>query len=186
MKLLLLRCPNCTNPLTPDNDDVVVTCNRCQKAVAIEEDGPRLIDVRYAVKAGYKPDTQAWLPVWVFEGQVTIHLRETQGRSRSVEKEVADLWGVTRRLFVPAWDLSLSTAQEVGQRMVLQQPAFQFIDRPAEASLAPATVTREDALRLLEFVVLAIEARRKDWLKNIRFELTAGEPEMWAIQKDTI
>jgi hypothetical protein len=186
MKLLLLRCPNCTNPLTPGNNDVVIGCSRCQEAVEIDDSGPHIVEVHYAIKGGTKPDAQSWLPFWVYEGRVNMLRRETQGRRRSAEKEVAELWGIPRKLFVPAWDLSLSTAQEVGQRMVLEQPVFHFIDRPPDAQLAPATVTPEDAMRLLEFVVLAIEARRKDWLKDIQFELEIGRPDLWAIQQASI
>jgi hypothetical protein len=36
-------------------------------------------------------------------------------------------------------------------------------------------------LRLLEFVVLAIEARRDDWLKALDFRIEAGEPQLWAL-----
>ena len=86
-----------------------------------------------------------------------------------------------RHLYVPAWELSLHTAQDIGSRLAQQQPEFRRIDRPAEAQLMSATVTPADALKLLEFVILAIEARRKDWLKDLAFDLDVGEPAMWAL-----
>ena len=60
---------------------------------------------------------------------------------------------------------------------------MRFIERPAEAQLTPAAVSSEDALKLLEFIILAIEARRKDWLKELVFDLDIGEPELLALPR---
>jgi hypothetical protein len=54
------------------------------------------------------------------------------------------------------------------------------VERPDGAQLINAVVTPADARKLLEFIVLAIEARRKDWLKNLVFELEVGEPKLLA------
>ena len=181
MKLILLRCPNCTEPLKPDNDDIAVECSNCHKAVAIDEDGPQIIEVHYAVANGSGAGVKEWRPYWVFEGTVDIQKRETQGGGRSSGKDSAALWGAPRRLYVPAWDLSLEMAQDVGGRLIQEQPRLREILRPENANLAAATVTPGDALKLLEFVVLAIEARRGDWLKDLEFQIDAGEPELWAL-----
>lgn len=184
MKLVLLRCPECTRPLTPENDDVVVVCTHCYTPVAIGVDGPSRMRVRYALPAGANTAAKQWVPYWVFEGQVRIQRRETQG-GRSGGQDSEKMWAVPRRLYAPAWDLSLATAQEVGSRLAQQQPEIQFINRPEEARLTAATVTPNDARKLLEFIVLAIEARRKDWLKDLDFSIDVGEPELWAMPKGT-
>lgn len=181
MKLILLRCPNCTEPLKPENDDVVVVCSNCHKAVAIDANGPHIIEVHYAVPGGSGAGTNEWRPYWVFEGIVDIQKRDTQGGDRSSAKASASLWAVPRRLYVPAWDLSLEMAQDVGSRLIQEQPRLSEIPRPENANLATATVTPDDALKLLEFVVLAIEARRDDWLRELEFQIDAGEPVLWAL-----
>ena len=33
----------------------------------------------------------------------------------------------------------------------------------------------------MEFIVLSIEAQRKDWLKNLTFHISADAPELWAL-----
>jgi hypothetical protein len=88
------------------------------------------------------------------------------------------MWDYPRALYVPAWEMSLHTAQNVGSRLIQQQPELQEIQPPEGATFTSATVTPGDARKLLEFIILAIEARRKDWLKNLQFELEIGEPEM--------
>jgi hypothetical protein len=83
--------------------------------------------------------------------------------------------------YAPAWGATLAQAQSIGSQMTERQPELQFVDQPAAFQLVPAVVTPGDSRKLLEFVVLAIEARRKDWLKSLAFDLELNEPELWAI-----
>ena len=180
MKLVALRCPNCTNPLAVENDDVVVLCHNCQETVAISEKGPVKMSVRFAIPAGQHGLGSLWSPFWVFNGRVNIKRRDTQGRG-SGEKESRQLWGAPRALYVPAWELSMHTAQNVGSYLIQQQPDLKEVERPPEIQFTSATVTPGDARKLLEFIVLAIEARRKDMLKNLDFDLEIGQPQMMAL-----
>ncbi len=181
MKLIPLRCPNCNEPIKPGNDIVVFGCTNCHTPVHISQAGPKKLDIRYAIWSKDKAGTRQWVPFWVFEGRVIITKRETQGGRRSSSKDSKELWGSSRRLYVPAWDLPLHSAQDVGSKMTQRQPAIEFIEPPADRQLVSASVSQADALSLLEFIVLAIEARRKDWLKDLEFELKVGEPQLWGL-----
>ena len=178
MKLLALRCPNCDRPLTPDNNHIVTLCEQCHTAVHIGDEELTRIAIQCAAPATGANVTH-WQPFWLFQGQVNILRREVQ--SGNSEKDSRKLWGQPRTLYVPAWELSLVTAQNIGSAMTQQQPAYRPIPQPAELPLTPVTVTADDALKLLEFIVLAIETRRKDWLKNLEFRLDVEQPELWAL-----
>jgi hypothetical protein len=179
MKLLALRCPACNHSLAPENEHIVVACERCQAAIHIGDEGLTQATVNYAAPRGEAQATD-WLPFWVFEGRVNITRRTTQGGG-SGQAEATRLWGEQRRLYVPAWELSLGKAQKIGSDMIQRQPAFQSAPPPAKAILTPVTLSAEDALNMLEFIVLAIEARRPDWLKSLDFDLEVGEPALWAL-----
>ncbi len=179
MKLILLRCPNCARPLTPDNDDVVYMCPNCFTGVAIDERGVRRANVRFALPTKADERAQKWMPYWVYDGRVEILNRETQGRSRDKESKLQ--WANPLRMYVPAWEISMRVAQEVGSKLIQRQPVTKFIDRPDGAYLQPAVVSPEDAFRLLEFIILAIEARRKDWLRSLDFRIEAEKPQLWAM-----
>ncbi|MGB3716607.1 MAG: hypothetical protein WA996_19480 [Candidatus Promineifilaceae bacterium] len=185
MKLILLRCPNCSSALKPGIDDIIYACPNCSSAIHIEAEGPKIIGIQYAIPTKGKDGEEIWVPFWVFEGRVQIKKRETQGRQSNTKDSIA-LWGSPRRLYVPAWDLSIHTAQEVGSKLTQRQLTMRFVERPTEAQLTPATVSPADALNLLEFIVLAIEARRKDWLKELVFDLEVGEPELLALPRAAI
>lgn len=185
MKLILLRCPNCSEPLNPDNDDVVIACPNCLTPVAIAVNGPQEMTVRFVVPVNKAVSGSRWFPFWVFEGHVHILRRETQGGSRSGRKESEKLWGSSRRLYVPAWELDLHNAQEVGSQLIQKQPDIQFVNHPENAQLISVTVTPTDARKLLEFVILAVEARRRDWLKDLEFDLEINDPELWGMPEGT-
>jgi len=182
MKLLALRCPVCSQPLAPENDHIVVACEGCHAAVHIGDEGLSEMPVHYAAPKG-TVQVKRWLPFWVFHGRVHIDRRETQQRGASNE-EAERLWGQPRDLYVPAWKLSLTSVQDLGSRMTQAQPAYQALSPPSELRLAAVTLTPEDARKMLEFIVLAIEARRPDWLKSLDFHLEVGEPALWALSAD--
>ena len=183
MKLLALRCPNCNHSLKPGNDDILMVCPNCQIPVAIAIDGPKRVKVRFAVPPKHGTDVQEWAPFWVFEGLVKVTERETQSSWRTKDKDSQRFWDSTRLFYVPAWDLNVHNAQEIGSRLILNQPEFTMIDQPKAINMSPAVVKPTDAKKILEFIILAIEARRDDWLKKFAFELEVGKPKLWALPK---
>jgi hypothetical protein len=180
MKLLALRCPTCSQKLTPNSLDVVVLrCTNCETAVSISDSGIDKIDLKFAAAAVEKID--AWLPIWLFNGRVHIQSRQTQGRNKQAQQDCEQLWGYPRRLYVPAWQMPTNEASQLGGDLVQHQPHFQQATPPPNAALVEAVVTSEDALKLLEFVVFNVEAARKDWLKDLQFNIEAGAPQLWAV-----
>lgn len=182
MKLLALRCPECNHPLVPENDHIVVACEHCHAAVHIGDEGVARMPVRFAAPRSEAQVTH-WLPFWVFHGRIHIDRRVTQGGS-TVRDEALRFWAKPRDLYVPAWELSLQTTQEIGSDLIQRQPVLLPVSPTPEFRLKPVTFEPADAVRMLEFIVLAIEARRSDWLQVLDFRLEAGEPELWALPAD--
>jgi hypothetical protein len=181
MKLLLLRCPLCAELLAPDTPEAVVfDCPSCQTPVAITDTGLAVETVQFVAPAAAEAEKVTdWLPFWLFEGQVHIDKRETQGRARTAEVE--HLWSQPRRLFVPAWTVDMHNARDIGSALAQRQPLFLPVERPSGAQMKTATVTAEDALKMLEFIIITIEAQRDDWLRDIEFRLELGSPTLYAI-----
>lgn len=180
MKLIALRCPQCRQNLNPTHNEVVVTvCDNCHTAVHISQNGLQELEVNYAAPAS--DQVTAWLPFWVFDGRVNLQQRESQGRSKGADKDAAQMWGAPRRLYAPAWNTQAGQARQIGSTLIQKQPAFQRIERPPAALLTEGIITPEDALKLLDFIILTIEANRKDDLKDIRYKIEAGTPQLWAI-----
>jgi hypothetical protein len=181
MKLLLLRCPLCAEPLAPDTPEAVIyECPSCQTAVSISDTGLSTQTVQFVAPAqSAAKKVTDWLPFWLFEGQVHIDKRETQGRARTAEVE--HLWGEPRRLFVPAWTVDMHNARDIGSTLAQRQPVFVPTERPSTARMRTATATAVDARKMLEFIIITIEAQRDDWLRDIAFRMELGNPTLYAI-----
>lgn len=181
MKLLLLRCPTCQAPLRPENDDVIVSCETCLATVSIGEDGVNVVeDVQYAQPGG-RGTPQVWLPMWVYYGRVNITSRKTQGSNKRALKESQAFWGEPRTLYVPAWDMSIPEARELGSELVVNQMPLRALAERPQAPLVAANISFEDARKLLEFVVLTIEAKRKDWMRSLEFSIETPPPTLWGV-----
>jgi hypothetical protein len=176
MKLIMLRCPSCSQELTPGEEDLIVLCAQCGAAIEFAEDGLHPIDIRYAASGSKKTE---WRPWWVFNGQVSLVRRETQ--SGNQRDEALRFWEKVTRLYVPAWELSLQAVREAGLAQLKAQPPLQAMPRPAGARCAPVVVSASDARQLLDYLVLTVEAGRKDWLKDLQFTVEVGLPELWAL-----
>ncbi len=177
MKLIALRCPACSNALAPNDDDLVIACGNCGASIAISDEGLQPIELRFAVSGA--ANAAQYQPWWVFEGRVQINRREAQSGNR--REEALAFWSQPRSFFVPAWELSLQALKQDGLEMLKKQPQLQAGPRPAQVRLSPVVVSAEDARRMLEFLVLSLEAARADWLKTIDFKVEVGEPVLWAL-----
>ncbi|HTP11023.1 MAG TPA: zinc ribbon domain-containing protein [Anaerolineae bacterium] len=177
MTLLVVRCPACGNPLAPGDDDLAIACTQCGAGLLLADDGPQPIEIQYAQSSLARVNT--WRPWWIFTGRVNLIRRETQSGNRS--EEARRFWAQPRVMSVPAWELSISAVKQAGLQMLQQPPALKAIPRPSGAQLTPAVVSAEDARKMLEFLILTLEAGRDDWLKTLDFQIEAGPPQLWAI-----
>ena len=177
MKLIVLRCPNCGQELTPGDDDLIVLCVSCGTAIEFTEEGLSPIEIKYAAS---NTSSAEWRPWWVFTGQVQLSRRETQGGGNQRD-EALRFWSQVKRLYVPAWELSLQAVREAGLAQLERQPQLQAIPRPTGARLTPVVVSAADARQLLDYLVVTTEAQRKDWLKDLQFSVEVGLPELWAV-----
>ena len=177
MTLVVVRCPSCGNPLTPGDDDLVIACAQCGAGLHLADEGLQPIEIQYAETN--LPKAITWRPWWIFRGSVNLIRRETQSGNRS--DEARRFWAQPRVMGVPAWDLSLAAVKQAGVQMLKQPPVLEAIPRPTGAQLVPVVVSAEDARKMLEFLILTLEAGRDDWLKTLDFTIEAGLPELWAL-----
>ncbi len=177
MTLVVVRCPSCGNPLAPGDDDLVIACAQCGAGLQLADEGLQPIEIRYAQTSLAQPTT--WRPWWIFRGSVNLIRRETQGGNRS--DEAHRFWAQPHVMSVPAWELSIAAVKQAGIQLLKQPPVLKAIPHPGGAKLTPAVVSAEDARKMLEFLILTLEASRDDWLKTLDFQIEAGPPELWAI-----
>jgi hypothetical protein len=167
--------------LAPGNDDQVVQCPNCRNAVAINEEGLSILPAQYVRAAVDSPPY--WLPFWVYRAKVTILERRTQG-GRSAERTAQEFWAQPRQVYIPAWACDLIEARDMVEKLLEKQPPMEAVTPPEGAAFQPAVVTPTDARKLLELVILTIEAERSDYLENFHYDLQLDSEALWLLPAD--
>ncbi len=172
IRLIPLKCIQCEVQLPAQVDEVAWRCAACGAGQQLGEAGLRPLEINFAANN----TGAAWQPYWAFDGSVTITRRYTQsGQSRGFD------WGKIKRFWVPAYALDLKQAQAVATRLTQTQPAITAIAPPPNALVAGCVVLPDDARKLVEFIVLGLEAAQPDWLRDIDFALDLGQPALWML-----
>ena len=176
VSLIPMFCIRCQSPLPAQPEELVWVCANCGQGQILTDGGLKAQAIRYTngIPAG-----QPGKPVWVAQGTATLR-REIYGTSLfggNQQDDMATFWAAPRWFFIPAYELPLEQALEVGAQMLRQPPPLQEISGPLP--FFPITVSPEDARSLAEFIVMAIEAGRSDKLKKLDMQLDLAAPELW-------
>ncbi len=173
--LIPLVCLKCSTQVPAGLDEVAWVCAQCGQGLSLDEE-KGLMPMQVSYSAGIAPDARG-KPYWVAEGRVTLR-RETYGSSGKQTDEAQRFWSQPHRFFVPAFTCSLESLLAEGTRLLLQPPALQ--EGPARR-FEPVTLSTEDVLPPAEFIVMAVEAGRKDKLKKVDFTLQLAPAVLWIL-----
>jgi hypothetical protein len=179
VQLIALVCVKCQTPVPALPGEVAWVCRQCGQGLLLDTDrGLAPLDVFYT--SGIAPNTLG-KPFWVADGRVAFARRQTY--SGNEDRDAHQFWSQPRRFFVPAFSAPLETLLGLGSKMLEKPPSLQT--SPATPSPAtpfePVTLALEDVKPLAEFIVMALEAGRKDKLREIQFSLDLSAPGLWIL-----
>lgn len=174
VELISLICLQCATPVPAQPDEVAWVCAQCARGLLLDQQaGLTFLEVNYATGI---PVNSKGKPYWVAQGKVTLQ-RESYGGS-SGEREAQAYWSLPRQFFIPAFSCSMEEMLRHGIRMMAQPPLLQA---GTAADFEPVTLALEDAHTFAEFIVVAVEAGRKDKLKMIQFTLEFSSLQLWIL-----
>ena len=174
VRLIPLLCTRCQAAVPAKPDEVAWVCSQCGQGLLLSlEKGVLPLPVYYS--PGLAPN-QTGSPFWVTMAQVTLQRRIFGGGDQSAD--AARFWQTSKRFFVPAYTLTLDQMVELGMRYVLQPPLLQ---PGPPAAFAPVTLSPEDVQPMAEFIVMGVEANRRDRLKEVQITIQTGAAELWIL-----
>lgn len=173
-ELIPLKCPRCETPVPAAPDEIAWVCQRCGQGLMLDESGVSLQAIHFA--AGIQPGKKG-NPFWVAGGNLRLS-RETYASFSKKDNEAAEFWAVPRRFFVPAFACDLETTLTLGANLIRNPPR---LTEGSPAPFSPVTVHPRDIFPLAEFIVVAIEAERKDSIREINFTLELRGAELWVL-----
>ncbi len=173
VELIPLVCPKCTTQVPAETDEVAWVCAQCGQGLLLDENkGLAQIEVHFA---GGIPSGAKGKPYWVADGQVAM---QRQTYSGNQESEAQKYWSQPRRFFIPAFAATLDDRLNLAMNLMAHPPALQAgTAAPFEAVI----MHLEDVTAAAEFVIMAIEASRKDKLKELDISLKLSTPILWIL-----
>lgn len=174
VRLIPLQCSECHAPLPAQPNEVAWVCEQCGRGLMLDSQNgtiPLSVFFSSAIEPG-----KTGRPFWVVRGQVNLRSRQTykgdEGRAAQA------FWGEARLFYVPAWDCPLNELISQGKSLLQKPVSMQPGSRTA---FLPVVTLPTDLRSLGEFLVLSIEAERRDMLKTIDFDLSLDPPQLWIL-----
>ncbi len=175
IQLVPLVCLKCSTPVPAESDEVAWVCANCGQGQYLDpQQGLAPLQVYYAASI---PAAAQGKPYWVVDGQVSMRRQVYRSSGKSAQESEV-FWSQPRRFFVPAFSLPLEALLNQASSLLLQPPA---IRSGPPARFAPVTLAMEDIRPTAEFIVMAVEAGRKDMVKDIHFDLKLSTPALWIL-----
>lgn len=172
--LLPLLCVRCQTPVPANPGEVAWACRQCRQGLVLDETlGLQPLVISYQV--GLNP-SQPGQPYWVVNGRVTLNRQVFGGGSQAGEAE--RFWAVERRFFIPAYSATARELATTAARLMSHPPALQA---GPPAPFAPVILAATDLQAVTQYLVMTIEASRKDRLKSLAVSTKLGEPELWIL-----
>jgi hypothetical protein len=175
VELVPLLCVKCSTPVPAEPDEVAWVCAQCGQGLLLDEDkGLVPLEVHYS--AGIAPNALG-KPFWVAEGRVNLYRKAYDSSDKEAEQS-SRFWSQPRQFFVPAFSSPLGSLLVVAVDYLIQPPDL----KPGDvARFEPVTLHQEDVRSAAEFIVVAVEAQRKDKVKQVDFNLQLSLPVLWVL-----
>ncbi|GAB4581335.1 MAG: hypothetical protein Fur0022_40820 [Anaerolineales bacterium] len=175
VELIALKCFKCETPIPAAPDEIAWVCQRCGQGLMLDE-VKGVASQAFHFAAGIQPGKKG-SPFWVVGGNLRLN-RQTYASFSKKDDEAAAFWSVPRQFFIPAYACTLEAMVEAGVALLRNPPR---LSEGGPAPFLPVTVAPQDIYPLAEFIVLAIEAERKDNIKQIDYSLELRTPELWVL-----
>jgi hypothetical protein len=176
--LIPLLCTQCQAPVPAQPDEVAWVCAQCGQGLVLDltPAGKTAASAQEIFFSAAIPQGKPGHPYWVSSGTVRILRRETfkgdEGRAAQ------QFWSTPRLFYIPGWAASIEEVVTNGVELLRSPVAMQ---PGSPASFLPVVTLPADMQALAEFMLLSIEAARRDALKHIEFELNLAPAQLWIL-----
>jgi hypothetical protein len=178
VELIPLLCTRCQAAIPAQPEEVAWVCGQCGQGLLLSEE-KGVVPLTIHFSADLLP-TGKGRPFWVVSGQVALQRRIFGGGDQS--QQAQEYWRSPHWFFVPAFNLALDQMVDWGMRFLQQPPMLKAgASGTTPPSFLPVTLMPGDLQPMVEFIVMGVEAARKDKVKEIQLAIKLDQPELWII-----
>ncbi len=173
--LIPLQCLKCQSPLPAEVDEVAWVCATCGQAVVLDESQPAGLAPLAIYYGSGGRSGQPGRPFWVTQGTVVVRRETYRGNEN---RQAQEFWEKPHTFFVPGFACSLDELVRLGMQF-LRQPVA--LTQGQSAPFLPVKLSPGDVHPMAEFIIMGIEAERRDMVKSVQVQLNLAPPVLWVL-----
>lgn len=179
MKVIQVKCPSCNSPIYSKQRDRLFYCDRCS-VMHVRDGGVDKIDFEIAEFAKEPPGERVYVPFWRLYCSFVVRSRSVEGGHifRLASWIRGDDGSGTLFIYVPAADFDTVTFKRLAIDFTVSSPKYSTRLNFGSARRLPATMSREEAAELADFVVVTMEAEKPGVLQRLDYSLTVNGTKM--------
>lgn len=172
MKVIQIKCPRCHQPIYSKVKDSAFYCQQC-RTMHIRNGGVSIIDFDIGEFNLNAPPDRVYMPFWRLFSSFTINQSRVVGgtlhKLGRLMKGTAN--GGNLFIYVPAWEADVHEFKRWSMTLTENQPAYSLRQDFNNVERAATCVSKEEAMKLADFVVVTMEAERPGTLQYLDYGL---------------
>jgi len=178
-KLEVVKCKNCASGLVVELNDSITYCMSCNNGYEIIDGELYSIEINFA-NAALPPEGELiYKPFWYLKTNVEILVRESDAGFFSRTFGNTNTTSGSVNFYIPAFSCPIEFTRQLAIAYTQRNP----VSSPQKKSvkITGFNYGKEDARKLAEFVLISIEAEKKDTMKQFEYRIDFNSFEILGI-----
>ena len=173
VSLIPLQCPSCETPVAAGIGEHAWKCSQCSQGIQLNAE--RMLKEIIITYQQAALDNVIGYPYWVVEVDVRLERETLQGNRN---EEMNQFWENPRNFFIPAFEMDLTDRLQKAVTLLKSPPLLIAVE---SYNFRPVVMAAQDLKAYVEFIVLQVEAERRDDLNHLVFDLQLSEAQLWVL-----
>ena len=173
MKVIQVKCPKCNTPIQQKQKDMLFYCSNCG-VMHIRDGEVEVIDYEIADFAKGAQGDRVYVPFWrMYCGFTIEHQSSSGGAIYKLSNWIKDRSNNSGDIFVwvPAADFDQLNFKRFSTLFTANPPRYASRLDFGNVIRLPAAVTKQEAIKLADFVVVTMEAEKAGVLQELVYSL---------------
>lgn len=176
MRVVQVKCPSCNTPLYSKERDRLFFCDKCN-TLHVRDGGVEKLEYEIAEFNQSATGEKVYMPFWRMYSSFSIASKSVEGgqlfRLASWLKGGGD--SGTLFIYVPATDMDPNSMKQWSTMFTLNPPRYATRLNFGGVRRLPASMSKDDATKLADFVVVTMEAEKPGVMQRLNYTLTVND-----------
>jgi len=180
MRVVQVKCPSCNTAITMKEKDRLFYCDKCNVMHIRDTGVPEKIDYEIAEFNQSAQGERVYVPFWRLYTTFIVRSKNVEGGT--IFKMTQWLKGGSDSgnmfIYIPASELDAANFKRLSTMFTGAGPRYPTRLNFAGVKRIPATMPKQEAAKLADFVVVTMEAEQPGVLQRLDYSLTVNDTKL--------